>query len=117
MYSRQRRRFLRGSGSLVAGLLGLGVSAQAAPRPGVPGLPVTAYGQRARYETTQRWLTAPASTRVCNYSGRLEHAGKPARIGDRCLQIVNLFLNRYIDQLLDQLHRTRGGVYHRDTRL
>ena len=60
MYSRQRRRFLRGSGSLVAGLLGLGVSAQAAPRPGVPGLPVTAYGQRARYETTQRWLTAPA---------------------------------------------------------
>lgn len=41
MYSRQRRRFLRGSGSLVAGLLGPGVCAKAVPRPGAPGLPVS----------------------------------------------------------------------------
>ena len=57
MHSIQRRRFLRGSGGLAAGLLGLGAGAQGAPLPRAPGLPVSGYGQRARFETTQRWLT------------------------------------------------------------
>ena len=58
-HSRQRRRFLRGSGGLAAGLLGLGLGsgAQGAPLPRVPGLPVSGYGQRARFESTKRWLT------------------------------------------------------------
>jgi sulfane dehydrogenase subunit SoxC len=57
MHSRQRRRFLRGSGTLAAGLLGVGTGAQGLTQPRAPGLPVSGYGQRARFETTQRWLT------------------------------------------------------------
>lgn len=57
MHSRQRRRFLSVGSGLAAGLLGISTGAKAAPLARSPGLPVSAYGQRARYETSQRWLT------------------------------------------------------------
>lgn len=56
MHSRQRRRFLRGGG-LAAGLFGLGAATRALAAARTLGLPVSAYGQRARYEHAQRWLT------------------------------------------------------------
>ncbi len=55
MHSKQRRRFLRGSGALAAGLLGVG--AHGAPLQRTLGLPVSGYGQRAHFESSQRWLT------------------------------------------------------------
>ncbi len=57
MLSRSRRRFLVTGSGLAASLLGAGAGASAAAAVRSPGLPVSGYGQRARFETSQRWLT------------------------------------------------------------